>query len=65
MKSVEASFCSRHHKATEQEVYLSVDGSSAGYLPYAVEPGNWEVQIHTHCLLSDQVQVRLTVQGGK
>jgi hypothetical protein len=62
---VEASFCSRHHKATEQDVYLSVDGSSAAYLPHAVEPGNWEVQIDPHCLLSDQVQVRLTVQGGK
>ncbi|WP_319467222.1 hypothetical protein [uncultured Trichococcus sp.] len=55
---------SRHHKATEQEVYLSAEGSSAGYLPHAVKPGNWEVQIHPHCLLSDQVLVRLTIQGG-
>lgn len=55
---------SRHHKATEQEVYLSAEGSSAGYLPHAVKPGNWEVQIHPHCLLSDQIQVSLTIQGG-
>lgn len=55
---------SRHHKATEQEVYLSAAGSSAGYLPHTVTPGNWEVQIHPHCLLSDQVEVRLTIQGG-
>lgn len=56
---------SRHHKATEQEVYISAEGSSAGYLPHAVKPGDWEVQIHPHCLLSDQVLVRLTIQGGK
>ena len=55
---------SRHHKSTEQEVYISADGSSAGYLPCAVKPGNWEVQIHPHSLLSDKVQVRLKIQGG-
>ena len=54
----------RHHKSTEQEVYLSADGSSAGYLPHAVTPGKWELQIHPHCLLSDQVEVTLMIQGG-
>jgi len=54
----------RHHKSTEQEVHLSADGSSAGYLPHAVTPGNWELQIHPHCLLSDQLEVTLTIQGG-
>lgn len=54
----------RHHKATNQLVSLSETTSSLGYSPVAITPGKWEVQLHGHAVISEQVFVKLKIIGG-
>lgn len=51
----------RHRKATEQEIILSKNHASKGFLKYEVIKGQWEAQLNVHCVASEKVNVSLLI----
>ncbi|MHC5269097.1 hypothetical protein ACYSNO_07950 [Enterococcus sp. LJL98] len=52
----------RHHKQNRQEIIVSKQASSLGFLPFETKKGLWEIQLNLHSVRSDVV-VQVAVYG--
>ncbi|MFT8836548.1 hypothetical protein [Liquorilactobacillus satsumensis] len=50
-----------HYKAPQQQILLSPEHSSLGYLKPDVISGQWQISLHQHCIASELVKVQLTL----
>lgn len=53
----------RHHKSSRQMFTISADYASFGYLQHPVIPGNWELQLNNHCVLSEEIKAWVIIIG--
>lgn len=52
----------RHNKESQQAIRIAPEQSSLGFIPHAIVPGLWEIQLNLHCVRSE-VLVHLDVRG--
>lgn len=52
-----------HNKQPNQEIVISPEKSSFGFLTQRVLPGAWEIQLNAHCIQSHDVQAAVVVSG--
>lgn len=51
----------RHTKERDLEVVITASEASLGFLPHAVEDGEWELQLNVHSVASAQVDARVSI----
>lgn len=54
----------RHNKESVQNIIISKNESSLGFMDYSIFQGLWELQLNLHCVCSE-VEVNLQIEGVK
>lgn len=51
----------RHYKDTTQDIVISENGSTKGFLKVPVAQGEWCIRMNMHCLQSEEVRLHVKV----
>lgn len=50
-----------HYKATDQIITLTTAAASLGFAPPHQLTGDWQINLHQHCIASEQVRAAITI----